>query len=122
MGSIHLIPSELEFAVFSADEIKRLSSVRIITSLTFDEMGVPLPGGLYDPLMGPGAIKSFENCVVCGLIRDCPGHFGHIELAALVYNPFFKKLAQRVLSMSCLHCFKIQMNGECNCLRMDIFR
>ncbi len=107
---IDLIPEDLEFGVFSNDEIKRLSVVKIITGLTFDPLGHPLPGGLYDNLMGTYG-RRMEPCGTCYNMQACPGHMGHIELNALVFNPFFIKLVQKMLSIFCLNCFKIQLKG-----------
>ena len=108
---IDLFPSDLEFAVFTGDEIKRLSVVKVITGLTFDPLGHPLPGGLYDSLMGSYG-RHVEACTTCLQMQSCPGHLGHIELSALVYNPFFIKLVQRIISVFCLNCFKVQIKGE----------
>ncbi|XP_055901789.1 DNA-directed RNA polymerase I subunit RPA1 [Eupeodes corollae] len=105
---IDMIPSNLEFRVFTGEEIKKLSVVKIITGLTFDSLGHPYPGGLYDNAMGIHG-KSLDTCLTCRSNVMCPGHLGHIELNALVYNPFFIKLAHDILRMFCIHCFSIQM-------------
>ncbi len=41
------------FSFFSEDEIRRLSVKRISSPGSFDQLGQPVPGGLYDPAMGP---------------------------------------------------------------------
>nr|XP_014089551.1 DNA-directed RNA polymerase I subunit RPA1 [Bactrocera oleae] len=117
---IDLIPEDLEFGVFSNDEIKRLSVVKIITGLTFDPLGHPLPGGLYDNLMGTYG-RRMEPCGTCYNMQACPGHMGHIELNALVFNPFFIKLVQKMLSIFCLNCFKIQLKAHvCEVLTLQL--
>lgn len=108
---IDMFPADLEFAIFSGEEIKRLSVVNIITGLTFDPLGHPLPGGLYDSLMGVYG-KRMDPCATCMQMQSCTGHLGHIELNALVYNPFFIKLIQRILAIFCLNCCKIQLKGN----------
>jgi DNA-directed RNA polymerase beta' subunit len=45
-------PTGITFSVYTADEIKKLSVKKIITGMTFDKLGHPLPGGLYDPALG----------------------------------------------------------------------
>ncbi|XP_075169735.1 RNA polymerase I subunit RpI1 [Haematobia irritans] len=105
---IDMFPSDLEFSVFTGDEIKRLSVVKVITGLTFDPLGHPLPGGLYDSQMGTFG-KRMEPCATCLNIQACPGHMGHIELNALVYNPFFIKFVQKICNVSCMNCFKMQI-------------
>ncbi|XP_013113377.2 DNA-directed RNA polymerase I subunit RPA1 [Stomoxys calcitrans] len=105
---IDMFPSDLEFSVFTGDEIKRLSVVKIVTGLTFDPLGHPLPGGLYDSQMGTFG-KRMEPCATCLNMQACPGHMGHIELNALVYNPFFIKFVQKICNISCIHCSKLQI-------------
>ncbi|KNC24906.1 DNA-directed RNA polymerase I subunit RPA1 [Lucilia cuprina] len=104
---VDMFPSDLEFSVFTGEEIKRLSVVKIITGLTFDPLGHPLPGGLYDSQMGTYG-KRMEPCATCLNIQACPGHLGHIELNALVYNPFFIKLVQKMCNVFCFTCQKMQ--------------
>ncbi|KAG1837893.1 RNA polymerase Rpb1, domain 1-domain-containing protein [Suillus tomentosus] len=46
----------------------------------------PKMGGLMDPRMG--TIDSNVKCQTCGEgMSECPGHFGHIELARPVFHP-----------------------------------
>lgn len=108
---INMFPSDLEFTVFTSEEIKRMSVVQVITGLTFDPLGHPLPGGLYDSLMGTGD-SSLDPCGTCFNIRSCPGHIGHIQLNVLVYNPFFVKLLQRLCNVFCINCHKYQSLGK----------
>ncbi|XP_017866097.1 PREDICTED: DNA-directed RNA polymerase I subunit RPA1 [Drosophila arizonae] len=108
---VHMFPSDLEFAVFTPEEIRKLSVVKIITGLTFDALGHPIPGGLYDIRLGSYG-RCMDPCGTCLKMQDCPGHMGHIELGSLVYNPFFIKLVQRLLCIFCLHCHKLQMRDH----------
>ena len=52
-----------------------------------DETGhKPKLGGLMDPRMG--TIDRNFKCQTCGeSMSECPGHFGHIELARPVFHP-----------------------------------
>lgn len=46
----------------------------------------PKLGGLMDPRMG--TIDRNFKCQTCGEgMSECPGHFGHIELARPVFHP-----------------------------------
>ncbi|TDG42262.1 hypothetical protein AWZ03_011321 [Drosophila navojoa] len=108
---VHMFPSDLEFAVFTPEEIRKLSVVKIITGLLFDGLGHPIPGGLYDIRLGSYG-RCMDPCGTCLKMQDCPGHMGHIELGSLVYNPFFIKLVQRLLCIFCLHCHKLQMRDH----------
>lgn len=48
----HLDPKRLMFSVFTANDIRNLSVVRICTPLSFNILGHPLKGGLYDTALG----------------------------------------------------------------------
>lgn len=48
----HLDCQRLRFSVFSEDEIKNLSVIKIRTPMSFNVLGHPLKGGLYDPALG----------------------------------------------------------------------
>lgn len=49
------VPSSIDgvdFSILSTEEIKAISVLRIENANTFDEMGHPAAGGLYDPALG----------------------------------------------------------------------
>lgn len=48
----HLNPDAVVFSMFTGEEIKKLSVVKVITPNVLDNLGHPLPGGLYDLAMG----------------------------------------------------------------------
>lgn len=48
----HLDATNLRFSIFSSKNLKALSVAKIVTPLVFDQLGHPLPGGLYDQKMG----------------------------------------------------------------------
>lgn len=49
----HQLDAEsIVFSMFTPSEIKKLCLTKIITPLSFDAMGYPLPGGLYDKTLG----------------------------------------------------------------------
>ncbi|XP_015122909.1 DNA-directed RNA polymerase I subunit RPA1 [Diachasma alloeum] len=105
----HLYPKSLVFSVFTAEDIKNLSVVKICTPLSFNVLGHPLRGGLYDPSLGPLNEHS-DPCGTCGEnVYTCTGHFGHIELPVLVVNPLFHKVLCSLVKLSCLNCFTIQI-------------
>ncbi|KAH8253394.1 hypothetical protein KR032_005263 [Drosophila birchii] len=117
---VHMFPSDLEFAVFTDQEIRKLSVVKVITGITFDALGHPMPGGLYDIRLGSYG-RCLDPCGTCLKMQDCPGHMGHIELGTPVYNPFFIKLVQRLLCIFCLHCYKLQMKDhECEIIMLQL--
>lgn len=67
-----------------------ISVVHVTNSERFDESGNAKDNGLYDPRLGPSLSKTETNrglgkCKTCnGSENECPGHFGHHELAVPV--------------------------------------
>ncbi len=49
----------VEFSRLTADEVRRISVKRIHVAPTFDSLGGPVPGGLYDPALG--AVKALDT-------------------------------------------------------------
>jgi len=43
----------VSFAFFGDEEVRRLSVCRLTSPIARDNLGAPVPGGLYDPSMGP---------------------------------------------------------------------
>ncbi|XP_054058635.1 DNA-directed RNA polymerase I subunit RPA1 isoform X1 [Rissa tridactyla] len=82
----------------------RKLSVKAITNPQYlDNMGNPASNGLYDLSLGPPDSK--EVCATCMQnFRNCPGHFGHIELPLTVYNPLFFDKLYLLIRGSCLNC------------------
>jgi hypothetical protein len=77
---------EIQFGLFSPDEIKKMSVVHCEYADTMDEQKHrPRERGLLDPKLG--TIDRNLACGTCGESQqECPGHFGHIELAVPVYH------------------------------------
>lgn len=105
----HQDSQHLLFSVFTANDIRNLSVTKIRTPLSFNILGHPLKGGLYDPSLGTTRSYS-ELCSTCGYSSvKCSGHFGHIELPVPVVNPLFHKGLSTLLKLSCLNCFTLQI-------------
>ena len=74
----------IQFGVMSPEEIRERSVVEVTTHETY-EKDVPVVKGLFDIRMGTTDMG--KVCGTCGQCDvDCPGHFGHIELARPVYH------------------------------------
>ncbi|ORY05979.1 beta and beta-prime subunits of DNA dependent RNA-polymerase [Basidiobolus meristosporus CBS 931.73] len=74
-----------------------------------EEGGVQKPktGGLLDPRMG--TIDRNYKCQSCGEgMVECPGHFGHIELAKPVYHVGFIVKVKKILQCVCFFCSKLK--------------
>src|SRR3989338_4393142 len=91
------------FSIFSGEDVRKLSVLKITTPNTFDILGQPERGGFYDSALGP--VDYDAACSTCGLDSfECPGHMGHIDLAVPLYNPLFFPMMMRVLKTTCLVC------------------
>ena len=74
---------------------RRYSVVGIETSETY-EKGRPKPKGLSDPRLG--TLDRSMKCLTDGAnAMDCPGYFGHLELAKPVYHVGFMTVILKVL-------------------------
>ncbi len=101
----------IRFEVLSPREIRKMSVVKIITPETYDDDGFPIEFGLMDPRLG--VIDPGLKCRTCGgKAGECPGHFGHIELAAPVIHVGYAKLIARLLNATCSECGRVLMKNE----------
>jgi len=109
-----VIPKRIEslkFEVLSPQEVRRMSVAKIITPETYDDDGFPIEAGLMDPKLG--VIDPGLKCKTCGgKAGECPGHFGHIELAAPVNHPGYAKLIGKLLNATCRECGRILLKDE----------
>ncbi|KAH3683659.1 hypothetical protein WICPIJ_005343 [Wickerhamomyces pijperi] len=106
---------EVQFGVFSPDEIRAISVAKIEFPETMDETQLkPRIGGLNDPRLG--SIDRNYKCQTCGEdMNECPGHFGHIELAKPVFHIGFINKIKKVCESVCMHCGKLlldETNGQ----------
>jgi DNA-directed RNA polymerase subunit A' len=101
----------IKFGLLSPDKIRKMSVVNIITADTYDEDGVPIDAGLMDRKLG--TIEPGQKCQTCGnRVGQCPGHFGHIELARPVIHPGFAKTVYLMLRASCWNCGRLLLTKE----------
>ncbi|XP_013180598.1 PREDICTED: DNA-directed RNA polymerase I subunit RPA1 [Papilio xuthus] len=102
----------VQFLMFSDEDIKKLSVLKITNPISFDSLGNATNGGLYDTTLGPVRDRN-DFCGTCSnTMLHCTGHFGHIELPLVVVNPLFIKTIYILFRISCLKCFKIQMDDK----------
>ncbi|KAL6937744.1 DNA-directed RNA polymerase II subunit rpb1 [Hanseniaspora osmophila] len=100
---------EVQFGLFSPEEIRSISVLKISTADTFDEKGVPIINGLNSPLLG--TVDRNNMCQTCHEgMSDCPGHFGHIELAKPVFNIAYLSKIKKILECVCVHCGKLLLD------------
>jgi DNA-directed RNA polymerase II subunit RPB1 len=108
---------KIEFSIYTNKDIKAHSAV------INDPYGIDLPesyenyepkkGGLVDLRLGTCEI--YLACSTCGLnSNDCPGHFGHTELAEPVFHFGFMTHLKNILQCICLKCSKILVDKSEN--------
>ena len=102
---------KIQFALLSPEEIRKMSQVKVITADTYDDDGYPIERGLMDLHMG--VIEPGLKCATCGgKVDECPGHFGHIELAMPVVHIGFIKELKTLLDATCKACGKIKLTDD----------
>ncbi len=76
---------EIKFALLRPEQIKKISSAKIVTPELYDIDGYPVDGGLMDLRLG--AVDPGVRCRTCGgRIKECLGHPGSIDLARSVMH------------------------------------
>ncbi|XP_035693394.1 DNA-directed RNA polymerase II subunit RPB1-like [Branchiostoma floridae] len=102
----------VQFGILSPDEIKRMSVTE--GGIRYSEMmegGRPKLCGLMDPRQG--VIDRSARCQTCaGNMAECPGHFGHIELAKPVYHIGFLTKTIKIMRCVCFFCSKLLVSPD----------
>ncbi|KAK9691541.1 hypothetical protein RND81_09G203000 [Saponaria officinalis] len=100
----------IQFGILSPDEIRQMSVAQIEYSETTVK-GKPKAGGLSDPRLG--TIDRKNKCETCTAnMAECPGHFGHLELAKPMYHIGFLKTVLSILRCVCFNCSKLLLDEE----------
>lgn len=100
----------VQFGILSPEEIRQMSVVKIESSETYDR-GKPKLGGLSDPRLG--TIDRQVKCETCaGTMAECPGHFGHLELAKPMFHIGLLKTVLTILRCVCYHCSRVLADEE----------
>ncbi len=101
----------IKFSCVSPEEIRKMSATKIITADTYDDEGYPIDMGLMDPHMG--VIEPGLRCKTCGhKVDECPGHFGHIDLAMPVIHVGFIKDIKMLLESTCGKCGRLMLSQD----------
>ncbi|MFH1779698.1 MAG: DNA-directed RNA polymerase subunit A' [Candidatus Micrarchaeota archaeon] len=105
------IIGSIKFSLFSPNDIRKMSTTRITVPDTYDEDGYPIVGGLADQRLG--VIDPGLKCKSCGSrMKDCPGHFGHIELVRPVVHVGFAKTVYQLLKATCRKCGRLMVLAD----------
>jgi DNA-directed RNA polymerase subunit A' len=111
----------MEFALLSPKEVRGLSATKVITADTYDDDGFPIDMGLMDPRLG--VIEPGLRCKTCGQkVGDCPGHFGHIDLAMPVVHVGYVKTIRNCLRATCRGCGKLMLTDAVRDRYVNILR
>jgi len=101
----------IEFRILSPEIIKKMSVVKLITPELYDADGYPIEGGLMNLRMG--VIEPGLRCRTCGgRVKECPGHFGYIELARPVLHIKYLEFLYSALRSTCPKCGKITLDEK----------
>lgn len=102
---------KIEFGLMSPKFIKDMASAKIVTPELYDKEGYPVDGGLMDIRLG--VIDPGLKCKTCGSkLKECPGHFGFIELARPVIHIKFVNIVLDLLRCTCRACGSILIPND----------
>ncbi len=102
---------ELNFSLLSPEQIKKLSSAKIVTPELYDIDGYPVDGGLMDLRLG--AIDPGVRCRTCGgRIKECLGHPGSIDMARAIIHLKYIPLIEMCLRCFCKDCGKLMLSDK----------
>ena len=108
----------LQFSIMSPEEIRKNSVVEITKHETYDK-DIPVIKGLFDLRMGTTDMG--KVCNTCHLKNtDCPGHFGHIELAMPIYSLHFSDIIVKTLKCICFRCAKLRIDKHSVVIDIDL--
>jgi DNA-directed RNA polymerase subunit A' len=101
----------IDFGILSPKIIKEMASAKIVTPELYDKEGYPVDGGLMDVRLG--VIDPGLNCKTCGSkLKECPGHFGYIELARPLVHIKFVSQIMNMLNSTCKECGMILLPAQ----------
>ena len=100
----------VRFGILSPDETKAMSVCEVTSPVTYIN-GTPADNGLLDLRMG--TMERNFKCRTCAQdMRECPGHFGHIELARPCLHISLITTVVKVLRCVCFHCSSLLISKD----------
>lgn len=94
----------IQFGVLSPQDILKMSVCKI------DNPKINGPNSVYDERMGT---MDNKKCITCTLdMKECPGHFGHIELSIPILHPLYHRMIIIFLKTFCHRCFNLCISKE----------
>ncbi len=108
---VHKRIESISFGIFSPKQMVDTATAKVVTPELYDREGYPVDGGLMDLRLG--VIDPGLRCKTCGQkLKECPGHFGYIELARPVIHVKFVRQIYDILRSSCRSCCRILIPDE----------
>ena len=103
--------NEISFGMQSPEFIESTSSAKVVTAELYEKEGYPVDGGLMDVHLG--VIDPGLRCKTCGgKLKECMGHFGHIELARPIIHVNYSTHIYNALRSTCNECYKVLMDEK----------
>ena len=103
---VHKKIDQITFGIFSPKQITDLAAAKIVTPELYDREGYPVDGGLMDIRLG--VIDPGLRCKTCGQkLKECPGHFGYIELARPAIHVKFIRQILDLVKSTCKYCSRV---------------
>jgi DNA-directed RNA polymerase subunit A' len=101
----------IRFGLFNPEQIKKISTAKIVTPELYDIDGYPVDGGLMDLRLG--AVDPGVRCRTCGgRLKECLGHPGRIDLARSVMHLKYIPLIEMGLRCFCHKCGKLLIDDK----------
>lgn len=101
----------VSFSMYTPEQERKVSVKHITRWVTFDRLGRAQREGLHDPALGP--IDMLERCETCAMsYDDCPGHYGHVELALPSFHPLLFNQLFKLLRICCFECSQLRMADD----------
>ncbi|CAI9275200.1 unnamed protein product [Lactuca saligna] len=105
------IVEDVRFNFMIDEEVRKHTVLKITNSILLDSVGRPMPGGLYDPLLGPIVKQApYKSCRQQSF--QCPGHYGHIDFVSPVYNPLLFDMLFNLIRKTCFFCRNFRAGKE----------
>ena len=109
----HRRVGRVEVCVWSPESIRATSVCEVNVCGTYANARM-VRNGLNDDRMGP--CRQFDTCRTCGgRIQTCPGHYGHMELNAPVFNLLFFDRVYELIQRVCPACSTIHTKTASVC-------
>jgi DNA-directed RNA polymerase beta' subunit len=95
----------IQFGILSPEDTIKQSVCKIETSKLNGD------GSVYDMRMG--SMEQDDLCVSCKMNpKDCPGHFGHIELNTFIMHPMYMRYITNFLKCVCVKCYRVVLTDD----------